>query len=56
MFPSLGFMKAALSSFQCCSLKMLPSNSERKTMADVEVEVEEPQMGDRKENGKKEVN
>jgi len=25
-------------------------------MTDVEVEVEEPQMGDRKENGKKEVN
>jgi len=34
--------------------KLLPSNGERTTMADGEVEEEEPQAGDRKGKGKKE--
>lgn len=34
---------------------MFPSNGERATMAGGEVKVEEPQMGDRKGNGKKEI-
>ena len=42
-------MKAMLTSFQCCLLKMFPSNGERTTMADGEVEVEEPQAGQKRE-------
>jgi len=34
------FPEIMLTSFQCCSLKMFPSNGERTTMADGEVEVE----------------
>jgi hypothetical protein len=56
MFPSLATMKAMLTSFQCCSLKMFPSNGERTTMADCEVKVEDPQAGHRKGKGKKERN
>ena len=56
MFPSLATMKAVLTSFQCCSLKMFPSNGERTTMADGEVEIEKPQTGHRKGKRKKERN
>ena len=41
MFPSLATMKTMLTRFQCCSLKMFPSNGKQTTMADGEVEVEE---------------
>jgi len=49
-------MKAMLTSFQSCSLKMFPSNDERTTMADGEVKVKEPQTGHRKGKGEKERN
>jgi len=49
-------MKTILTSFQCCSLKMFPSNGERTTMADGKVEVEKPQAGDGKGKKKKERN
>ena len=48
MFPSLATMKPMLISFQCCSLKMFPSNGKKTTMADGEVEIEE--------KGKKDTN
>ena len=56
MFPSLATMRTMLVRFQCCSLKMFASNAQRTTMADREVEVEEPQAGDRKGKGQKEIN
>ena len=42
MFPSIATMKTKLSSFQFCSLKMLPGIGERTIMANGEVEVKEP--------------
>ena len=56
IFPSLDTMKAMLTSFQCCSLKMFLSKGERTTMADREVEADEPQAGHRKGEGRKERN
>ena len=56
MFPSLASTETMLTSFQCCSLKMFPSNGEHRKMADGEVEVEEAQAGNRKGKGKKERN
>lgn len=49
MFLCLATMKTMLNSSQCFW-------SERTTLADGEVEAEEPQAGHRKENGKKERN
>ena len=48
MFPSLATMKTMLTRFQCCSLKMFPSDGKQITMTGGEVEVEE--------KGKKERN
>ena len=41
MFPSLATMETMLTRFQCCSLKIFPSNGKQTTMADGEVEVGE---------------
>ena len=43
MFPSLATMKTMLTSFQCFSSKICVRSGERITMADGDVEVEEPQ-------------
>ena len=45
MFPSLATMKTMLTRFQCCSLKMFPSNGKQTTMADGEVEELEGKEG-----------
>ena len=56
MFPSLATIKKMLTRFQCCSLKMFLSKSESTTMADHEVEEEEPQAEHRKGKIKKKWN
>ena len=56
MFSTLATMKTVLTRFQCCLLKMFPSNGETTTMADHEVEEEEPQAGHRKGKGQMERN
>ena len=56
VFLSLATMKAMLTWFQCCSLKMFPRSGESTTMADHEVDEKEPQAGHRKGKRKKERN
>ena len=57
MFPSLATMKTMLTRFQGCLTKIFPGNGESTTMADYEVEEEEPQAGQsRKGKEKKERN
>ena len=49
MFPSLATMKTMLTKFQCCALKIFPSNGKQTTLADGEVEVKE--KGEKKKKG-----